>query len=622
MAIKINGATVISDSQAITSTSTISATGNITGGNVSVVGTIIAAGINTGSSPMSTTGNVTGGNILTSGLISATGNITGSYIFGNGSQLSGIDATQIVSGTSNAKVVSSGGNISVSVGGTPNVAVFATTGEYVTGLISATGTITGANITGANILTAGLVSATGTITGANITGANILTGGIMSSTGNATHGNILTGGLISATATITGGNIATGGTISGTGNITGGNVNTGGNVSGNWLLPTTGMSTGGNVLVGGYISVVGNLYVANIVSSQTLTVDDPLLYLTANVPYPYNYAIGFYSAFTGGTGNTYQHTGIVRDYTDNTWKVVSNVPEPSGSSVNFTNAIYDAIKMGNITSTGFISATGTVTGTAHNGTSVSVSGGVTAASVAGGVITGSSVSVSGSVTGGAYNGTSVSVSGSVTAASTVGGVITGSSASVTGAVSGASLVGTVTTAAQGSITSLGTLTGLTINNATTAINNGATSGSGNIGASGATFNTVFAKATTAQYADLAEKYVADAEYAPGTVLVFGGTHEVTVDAEDSDRKVAGVVSTDPGFLMNEGLATEFTAAIALTGRVPTFVVGPVKKGDLMVAAGLGRARSEADPKVGAVIGKALEDFDGTEGTIEVVVGRF
>jgi len=121
---------------------------------------------------------------------------------------------------------------------------------------------------------------------------------------------------------------------------------------------------------------------------------------------------------------------------------------------------------------------------------------------------------------------------------------------------------------------------------------------------------------------LAEKYQADAEYAPGTVLVFGGTAEVTVNAEDSDRRVAGVVSTDPGFLMNEGLDSEFTAAVALTGRVPCFVVGPVRKGDLMVAAGLGRARSEADPRVGSVIGKALEDFDGAEGTIEVVVGRF
>ena len=86
--------------------------------------------------------------------------------------------------------------------------------------------------------------------------------------------------------------------------------------------------------------------------------------------------------------------------------------------------------------------------------------------------------------------------------------------------------------------------------------------------------------------------------------------------------MAGVVSTNPSYIMNSGLTGEHVATVALTGRVPTMVHGPVRKGDLMVAAGLGRAQSSADPKVGSVIGKALEDFDGTEGTIEVVVGRF
>ena len=147
-------------------------------------------------------------------------------------------------------------------------------------------------------------------------------------------------------------------------------------------------------------------------------------------------------------------------------------------------------------------------------------------------------------------------------------------------------------------------------------------GVGNIGSSTTYFNTVFAKATSAQYADLAEKYTADAEYAPGTVVVFGGTHEVTVDAVDADRKVAGVVSTNPSYIMNGGLEAEHVATVALTGRVPTLVVGIVRKGDLMVAAGLGRARAESNPQIGSVIGKALEDFNGVEGTIEVVVGRF
>ena len=165
---------------------------------------------------------------------------------------------------------------------------------------------------------------------------------------------------------------------------------------------------------------------------------------------------------------------------------------------------------------------------------------------------------------------------------------------------------------------------ITVNssNLTTAIINGGTNGVGNIGAAGQGFNTVFAKATTAEYADLAEKYTADADYAPGTVVVFGGSAEVTVNAADADRRVAGVVSTNPAYIMNDGLAAEFVATVALTGRVPCSVTGTVRKGDLMVTAGIGRARAEADPRVGTVIGKALEDHNGESGTIEVVVGRF
>jgi hypothetical protein len=147
-------------------------------------------------------------------------------------------------------------------------------------------------------------------------------------------------------------------------------------------------------------------------------------------------------------------------------------------------------------------------------------------------------------------------------------------------------------------------------------------GVGNIGSSTSTFNTIFAKATSAQYADLAEKYTADAEYTPGTVVVFGGDKEVTVSSTDADRAVAGVVSTNPSYIMNAGLEAEHVATVALTGRVPTRVTGTVRKGDLMVSAGHGAARAEADPRVGTVIGKALENHEGAEGVIEVVVGRF
>jgi len=99
-----------------------------------------------------------------------------------------------------------------------------------------------------------------------------------------------------------------------------------------------------------------------------------------------------------------------------------------------------------------------------------------------------------------------------------------------------------------------------------------TTATGNIGQSDNTFNTIFAAtfsgtATTARYADLAEKYSADADYEPGTVLHFGGEAEVTLCDTDMCRKVAGVVTTAPAHLMNSELGG-VAAAIALQGRVP------------------------------------------------------
>ena len=125
----------------------------------------------------------------------------------------------------------------------------------------------------------------------------------------------------------------------------------------------------------------------------------------------------------------------------------------------------------------------------------------------------------------------------------------------------------------------------------------------------------------ANYADLAEKYLADADYTPGTVLHFSGEQEVTICDTDMCKKVAGVVSTTPAYVMNEDLSGDHVVTLALTGRVPTKVRGPIQKGDLMVSAGDGHARAENLPQVGTVIGKALENFDGDTGVIEVVVGK-
>jgi len=155
----------------------------------------------------------------------------------------------------------------------------------------------------------------------------------------------------------------------------------------------------------------------------------------------------------------------------------------------------------------------------------------------------------------------------------------------------------------------------------TAIVNGSSNGVGNIGSASTYFNTAFVKATSAQYADLAENYEADATYEPGTVVCFGGDKEVTVcDTADCTR-VAGVISTNPSYLMNSGQTGDHVAAVALQGRVPCKVTGQIRKGDLIVSAGDGRGRANNEARAGTIIGKALADFDGQDGVIEVVVGR-
>ena len=130
-------------------------------------------------------------------------------------------------------------------------------------------------------------------------------------------------------------------------------------------------------------------------------------------------------------------------------------------------------------------------------------------------------------------------------------------------------------------------------------------------------------ATESYYADLAENYVADAEYAPGTVLIFGGTNEVTQSTTHGTHRVAGVVSTNPAHLMNSHCAGENVVALALQGRVPCNVIGKVAKGDMLVASNVpGYAIVNNTPAVGSVIGKALgTKLDSDRGTVEVVVGK-
>lgn len=127
-------------------------------------------------------------------------------------------------------------------------------------------------------------------------------------------------------------------------------------------------------------------------------------------------------------------------------------------------------------------------------------------------------------------------------------------------------------------------------------------------------------ATSAQYADLAENYVSDMNYESGTVVEFGGEYEITL-AADETRRVAGVVTTNPAYLMNSECQGNIVVAIALQGRVPCKVRGTIRKGDMLVSGGDGYARPTHNPKIGTILGKAVQNFTGVSGVIEVAVGR-
>jgi len=143
-----------------------------------------------------------------------------------------------------------------------------------------------------------------------------------------------------------------------------------------------------------------------------------------------------------------------------------------------------------------------------------------------------------------------------------------------------------------------------------------------LGTNTAWWTITYSKAVQAQYADLAEVYTSDQQYPGGTVMVFGGQAEVTQSHDSHDTRIAGVVSTEPAYLMN---SKENGVPVALQGRVPCRVLGPVSKGDRVVSshiAGVAQALDLAQYQPGCIIGKALQAIDSAEiATIEVVVGR-
>jgi len=193
----------------------------------------------------------------------------------------------------------------------------------------------------------------------------------------------------------------------------------------------------------------------------------------------------------------------------------------------------------------------------------------------------------------------------------------------TGANISANNVTATTSISSATITATGNVVGANVIGTvlTNSIVNSGSNATGNIGSSSTYFNTAFLTSTSAQYADLAEAYLADSDYEPGTVVKFGGNKEITLCDQPMCQAVAGVISTRPAYLMNASLKGDNVAQVALTGRVPVKVKGSVTKGDLMVSAGDGYAKSTTSPELGAIIGKAVEEFSGDVGTIEIVVGR-
>ena len=319
---------------------------------------------------------------------------------------------------------------------------------------------------------------------------------------------------------------------------------------------------------------------------------------------------------------------------------------------NYFAGVLTTAAQPNITSVGTLTSL-TVTGNTTSG-NLNTAGTVTASRLISNVATGTAPLTVTSTT--QVANLNVATAGLATFATTANAV---AGANVSGQVSNALVAGTVYTNAQPNITSVGTLTTVTVSGNANVGNiltdnykyaNGVSisfAGSysnsnvasylptftGTVGATGLTTgaNTTAGNITgnwtltagsqlTATYADLAEYYEADRHYEPGTVLAFGGDKEVTI-ADSGTTKVAGVVSTNPAYVMNSACLGEHIVAVALQGRVPCKVRGNIKKGDMLISAGDGFARQTPFPVLGTVIGKSLENFDGIEGIIEVAVGR-
>ena len=597
-----------------------------------ITGYISATGLVSAGTTITATGNVAGGNITTVGDVTATGNVSGAFVIGDGGFLSNVTAasnvavTQIANGTSVVGIASSGGNIEITSGGILIFESDGATAQYNVPLVFGssnvvtTGNVSGGNVlatdaviatgnvTGGNVTTAGLIDATGNITsGANIAATNFigngsfLTGidssGISNGTSNisvASSANItasVTGntvtiftasgqevtGTISATANVDANKISVTDTMVAGGTVTGGNLHTTGQITDGTMIIQTGSLTSvgniaaANVNLSGLADVTGNIDGGNINTAGAVVA-------TGNI--------------SGGNINTPSGKVVAADVeaTIGIFSTLANITAATASTSTTTGSLKTAGGLGVV---GNAHVGGTINGTLNNTLTMATSG----------------TGLSGSATYNNSGAATFTVTSNATNSNTGSTVVArdGSGNFSAGTIT-ATLTGQASTIA--SQANSATITAASTNTANQIVLRDA---NGSFAA-----NVVTALSTSAQYADIAEMYSSDHPHEPGTVLEFGGEAEVKRSSQDATPRVAGVVSTKPAHLMNN---KQGGVAVALVGRVPTHVVGPVRKGDLMVATSDGRARAEANPAMGTVIGKALEDFDDAQGTIEVVVGR-
>ena len=370
--------------------------------------------------------------------------------------------------------------------------------------------------------------------------------------------------VATSAATFTGGNVA------GQANFTAGTSSTS-NVSGAIVITGTGgLGVGGNVYASGVYINTGLYWAGNSSSYTTaytssgagnITISGTTLALTATGPG---------SASVGGS------TAIPVITTDIYGRIIYSanavVVAPAGTLTGTT--------LNSTVTASSLTTVGTLTGLTTSGTIIAAT--VNAATI-------------GNASAVLY-GTLNSSSASQPNITTLAGVTSiGASGSTT-------LTGILQTAAQTNITSVGTLTGLTVSGAIIPNSNVTV----NLGSTSAWWNNIYGTAVHAQYADLAEKYLADKEYEIGTVVAIGGEAEVTACSQ-GDRAV-GAVSANPAYAMNSGL--DGGTYIALKGRVPIKVEGPVRKGQRLVAGdwGCACAINNSDPDVFAV---ALETNNNT-----------